>query len=90
MVWYSVLTVMEEIELERVQKVALRIILQENYENYENALFLTRLPTLKERRYQLCKPFATKCTKNEKTRDIFPLNPSTVQTRHLEKYQQPD
>ena len=54
-VWHSALTVLDETELERVQKVALRMILQDDYESYENALLLTDLPTLKSRRIQLCK-----------------------------------
>ena len=46
-VWSSSLTVGEQNDLERVQKVALRIILGQNYLNYENALYLTNLETLK-------------------------------------------
>ena len=37
-VWNSSLTQGQEKEIERVQKVALRIILKDQYENYENAL----------------------------------------------------
>ena len=85
-VWHSSLTTLEETELERVQKVALRIILKENYENYGNSLHLTGLPTLQDRRFQLCKSFALKSAKNEKTKDIFPLNPSTAGTRNFGKY----
>ena len=54
-VWHSSITQEEEIVLERVQKVALHIILNTNYDNYENALSLTGLTTLKERRVILCK-----------------------------------
>ena len=76
----------EQMELARVQKVALRIILKSDYENYTNALKLVGLETLHERRTILCKKFATNCTKNEKTCAKFPLNPSTVNTRHPEKF----
>ena len=85
-VWHSSITQAEEIQIERVQKVALRIILKDNYEDYESALNLTGLQTLKERRTYLCKQFAIKCTQNEKTREMFPLNPSSVDSRHYEKY----
>ena len=36
-VWHSAITNGEEMELERVQKVALRIILDSNHENYSQA-----------------------------------------------------
>ena len=42
-VWSSSITSGEEYDLERIQKVALRIILKDNYESYKNALFLTNL-----------------------------------------------
>ena len=85
-VWHSSITKCEQMEIERVQKVALRIILNSDYESYEQALELTGLQTLDDRRTALCKKFALQCVKNEKTRSMFPLNPSTVDTRNHEKY----
>ena len=85
-VWHSSITKGEEIEIERVQKVALRIILKENYECYDRALNITSLETLKERRTQLCQSFAQKCTKNENTKAMFPLKPINVHTRDHDKY----
>ena len=73
-------------EIERVQKVALKIILNSDYECYDQALAVTGLQNLFERRVTLCKKFATQCLKSEKTRDMFPLNPSSVDTRNHEKY----
>ena len=84
-VWHSSITMGEEMELERVQKVALRIILDTDYENYNNAVELTDLQTLSVRRTILCKKFALNCTKNRKTCDMFPLNPNSLDTRHHEK-----
>ena len=86
-VWSSSITTGEEYDLERIQKVALRIILKDNYESYSNALFLTNLQTLKARRLMLSKVFASKCTKNERSKDMFPLNVNTVNTRNPEKFQ---
>ena len=40
-VWSSSITSGEEYDIERVQKVALRVILKENYVDYRNALYLT-------------------------------------------------
>ena len=85
-VWNSSLTQGQEKELERVQKVALRIILKEQYENYENALSTCSLLTLKERRNALCLSFAKKCIKNSKTSDMFPQNTAYYNTRNSEKY----
>ena len=84
--WSSSITSGEEYDLERIQKVALRIILQSDYIDYSNALYITNLHTLKARRSILSKRFALKCTKNEKTRDMFPLNLNNINTRHPEKY----
>ena len=81
-VWHSSITGGEEIELERVQKVALRLILQEDYDGYESALQLTNLKNLKSRREGLCLSFAKKCIKSEHSQDMFPINSKT----HHEKY----
>ena len=85
-VWSSSLTVGEQNDLERVQKVALRLILGQNYVSYANALYLANLETLKTRRVQLSKRFAYKCTQNELLCDMFPLSEHNVNTRYPEKY----
>ena len=69
-----------------MQKVALRIILKENYFSYIEALKFCNLPTLFARRESLCKNFAKKCVKNSVTRDMFPVNVKHYNTRHAEKY----
>ena len=70
-VWHSSITNGEEMELERVQKVALRIILDSEYANYSQALSITNLETLSERKRILCKNVALNCVENEKTSAIF-------------------
>ena len=85
-VWHSSITQSEQMEIEHIQKVALRIILDEDYENYENALEITGLETLCDRRIILTKKFAKQSAKNVKTCDMFPLNHNQVSTRHPEKY----
>ena len=85
-VWHSSLTAGEQMDLERVQKVALKLIPKDDYTSYSDALELTVLDSLKTRRKRLCLNFAKKCVKNVATRDIFPLNPSNVDTRQPEKY----
>ena len=88
MVWSSSITEEETANLERVQKIALRIILKETYESYENALNVSELQTLKERREILSIKFAKNCVKNNKTSPMFPLNPSqcNIETRDRERY----
>ena len=85
-VWHSSLTQENELAIERVQKVALRIILGSRYVDYENALNLTQLKTLRKRRTDLCLNFARKCVKNPKTSDMLPLKKKVKNTRTHEKY----
>ena len=89
-VWSSSLTKGEQLDLERVQKVALKIILQEHYISYTHALKLTGLPTLKARRNKLSLSFARSCVKNNITSDIFPRNTNVVNTRQHELFYVPN
>ena len=73
-VWHASLTEQQRTNLERVQRVALRIILKDQYETYETALDLVELETLECRREQLCLKFALSCLKNENNRTMFPVN----------------
>ena len=45
-VWHSSLTQEDSENLERVQKTALKVILQQNYKNYQNALNTLNLENL--------------------------------------------
>ena len=75
-VWHHSLTDLDSESIERVQKVACRIILKSNYEHYSEALANLGLETLKDRRSKLCIKFAVQCVKNPKTTSMFPLNNS--------------
>ena len=88
-VWHSSLTKGEQLDIERVQKVALRIILKDEYTGYSDALEMTGIETLKARRGKLCLNFAKKCVKSSLTSDMFPLNETNVNTRKPEKYHVP-
>ena len=88
-VWHSSITKGEELDIERVQKVALKIILSEQYKSYSEALELTGLDSLKFRRKKLCLNFAEKCLKSEWTSDIFKENDSHLNTRNPQKFQVP-
>ena len=73
-VWSSSLTEEQTNSLERAQKVALRIIFQSSYVSYNNALKLSKLSTIKERYEHLLLRFAIKCTRNERTKGMLPMN----------------
>ena len=68
------MTQAEENDIERVQKVACRLILQEEYISYENALDVLDLDNLKDRRQKLCLKFAKRCLKFDKSKSMFPRN----------------
>ena len=86
-VWHSSLTKGESLDLERIQKVALRIILGRSYTTYEEALKTCNLKSLSERRSELSLRFAKKCVKNPRTADIFPLHNPIRRTRITEKFE---
>ena len=65
-------------DLEKLQKLALKIILQNNYNSYTDALKRVKLPTLKMRRERLCLSFAKKTEKNEKYRPWFQKSKQTT------------
>ena len=88
-VWHSSLTKGEQLDIERIQKVAMRIMLQENYVSYSHALKITGMPTLKSRRNKLCLTFAKNCVKTNLTNDMFPINSNNVNTRQHEKFYVP-
>ena len=85
-VWHASITTGEQKDLERIQKVALRLILGENYTTYNEALKQTGLDTLRSRRTRLSLNFAIKCVNSEKTIHMFPININPVDTRHHETF----
>ena len=68
------LTIAQSEDLERVHKIACKIILKDQYISYDTARDSLNIETLEERRLMLCKRFATNCLKYEKTKNMFPLN----------------
>ena len=83
------LTVEQDRKLESIQRVALKVVLGENYNSYEETLEKTSLTTLYERRQVRCLKFAVKATKHPECREMFPLNKSEVthNTRDREIFQ---
>ena len=72
-VWNSSLTMKNEREMERVQKIAVRLIMGDQTD-YKESLNVLKLTTLKERRNLLSGTFAKKCLANQKTKSLFVRN----------------
>ena len=87
-VWHSSLTDKNRNDIERVQKVAVRIILGKNFINYNEGLKKLRLQNLNDRREYTCLKFAQKCLKNDKLRNMFPksVKISNMKKRKNEKF----
>ena len=86
-VWHFSLTEEDQLSLERVQKVAFRLILKTDYKDYDHALMVLNMDSIDERRSYLCLRFAKKCLKHPVASAMFPLNPEQKYwTRHHEKF----
>ena len=84
-VWHSSLTKENREDLERVQKAALKVILRKDYLNYEDALKLTNLQSLDERREAMSLRFAKNCLNNQNFSKLFPHNSQ----KHVMKVRNP-
>ena len=73
-------------DIERVQKILLRILLKERYTTYEQACKSFDILTLEQRRKQLCLKFALRILENEKFKDFFILNTNINNIRKQEKF----
>ena len=87
-VWHSSLTEENISDIERVQKSAIKVILDDKYNGYLNGLAQLGLENLNERREHLCEQFAKKCVKNQKLKHMFPKseNKHEMETRNKEVY----
>ena len=83
-VWHSGLTRQQSADIERVQKVAVHIILNKNGQNhlsYDSSLAILNIERLERRRTKLCINFTKKCL-TSRHRNMFLPNPSTKNTRN--------
>ena len=79
-VWHSSLTKIQSKEIEKVQKIALKLILKHNYVSYDLACKKFNTVTLEERRTQLCYRFASKNLKSDHS--YFPKLLKNVNTKN--------
>ena len=83
-IWNSGLTGEDINTLERIQKIALKIILREKYVSYEEALKFFGLQTMVDRRHQLCTNYAIKLYKSKHCTTFFHTSTKVVNTRQYE------
>ena len=86
--YHSMLTKENSDNIERIQKIVLRIIMNEDYIDYHHACLTLSVQTLSTRRTKLCLSFALKCLESEKHRHLFKLNTHT-NIRNPEKFDVP-
>ena len=88
-IWHSSLTQENVTDLERIQKNALRNILQDKYTDYKTALEILNLETLEARRNKLMNRYSKQCLKLDQTKHLFPLKETfhCMQTRKGNKYE---
>jgi hypothetical protein len=81
-VWHSTLTDEMSHNLERVQKVCLKVILGEEYEGYSSALEKCGLETLSTRREGRCLQYGLKSLLHPVHSKKFPVNPHILNNIH--------
>ena len=72
--WHPGLTLGDSVDIERVQKAALNIILGDRYSSYSSALIATQLDSLSNRREVLCLNFSKIARGHEKHSNKYFLN----------------
>ena len=89
--WHSGLTKKQSADIERIQKVAVRVILSDRngkcFLSYNMAMAALELEPLHCRREKLCLKFSKKSLKS-KHKDMFPVNRSQYHTRDRSKYKE--
>ena len=72
--FHSSLTAEQDRKIESIQKVALKVILGQNYSSYEEALDATSLISLNQRRQERCLKYAIKAVKHPENQKMLPAN----------------
>ena len=89
-VFFSMLTAQNVSDIERVQKIVLKIILAENYLSYEEACKSMKTVSLQERREQLALRFALSCLKNKQHMHLFKQRTSPYyDLRNIKSFEEP-
>ena len=88
LVWHSSLSNCNVIDLKRVQKSALKVILKEKYQDYKSAMNKLNIESLYHRRELLCFKFAKKSLKLPHFKKMFPVqkNLHNMEKRNKNKF----
>ena len=87
-VYHSMLTQDNINDIERVQKIVLRVILDDQYVDYHNGCLNLNLQTLQVRRTKLSLNFGLKCIASDKFNHLFKLN-SHISIRNPDRFDVP-
>ena len=95
-VWHDNLTQAQSNAIERLQIVALKIILgsdcplkDDGHFDYSNALIICKIDSLFSRREKRALDFGKKCLKNSTLKKLFPANPAISQDPHPVRSREP-
>ena len=89
-VWHTSLTQQNSEDLERIQKSAMKIIMNNEYKGYKQSLIELDLQNLYDRREGLLLNFGLKCLKSDKSKIHFPPTHKkhTMKTRKTNTFQE--
>ena len=89
-VFTSMLTVENTTDIERIHKIALKVILNDSYSTYESACSTMETVTLTERRKHLSLTFALKCLQSKTHSHFFTQRKSTFyKLRKIKAFEDP-
>ena len=89
-VFTSMLTAENISDIERIQKIVLRVILTDRYQSYDQACLLLGTTSLELRRKQLSLKFALACLKSEQHSHFFKQRKSTYyKLRKIKSFEEP-
>ena len=77
-VWHIGLTDADSKDIERIQRAAMRVVMGNKYEGYEEALKLMKLDSLKRRRERRALKFVQKSLKQQRFSISFPCTPLSM------------
>ena len=84
------LTAQNSADIERVQKIVLKVILGQNYNNYDTACKIMSTTTLNTRRRQLALRFALSCLSSNQHKHLFKQRRSTYyKLRNIKSFELP-
>ena len=87
-VYHPMLTQEELYDIERIQKIVLKIILDNRYVDYHQSCLLLNVQSLQLRRVKLSLTFSLKCLQSSKFKNLFKINTHTS-VRNPEKFNVP-